>query len=368
MNGRRLTFLLAKDPAFERSGDVAMMELLLDLAERGHEVSVICLSDRPDAAPRPGWMLLPKPPVRRPALVWRAVSRRRSLVHTRFCTPDLIEAIDACEADAFIAVHSYMAEAFLRSRHAGRVPLFVSHVVPEAAVWRSAYGLVGRQQARAITRDEARVARAATAVGSYDAADAEQAARDGARRSVWLEVTLPPRERIDVAATGPRLLLLGDRTWAPNQQAYAELVAVWPRIAEGIAGAELVVVGRPGEPVGPLPDGVSDLGFVDDLDAVVGSCRALAAPVLVGGGVRVKLLEAAARGLPVVATAAAAGSLTRIWGQKTVELTDEFVDECRRLLLDPAAAAAEGARLHEANARHWASGRPLTSFDEWVRP
>lgn len=361
----RLVFLLSKDPALERSGDVAVMELLLGLASRDHEVTALCLSEHPGAPEVPGLVRLPKPRVRPAALAARALARRRSLLHTRFCTPELIAAVDAVEADAFVAVHHYMAEAFLRSRHAGRVPLYVSHVVPEAAVWRSAYGLLGRQQARAIERDEARVAGLAEAVGCYDATDAEDALRAGARRSVWLEVTLPPREPVDVVSTAPRLLLLGDRTWAPNQQAFAELVALWPRISEGIDGAELVVVGRPGGDV-PLPPGVSDLGFVDDLDAVIASCRALAAPVLVGGGVRVKLLEAASRGLPVVSTRTAAGSLTRLWDLPTAELPDAFVAACRRLLLDAGAAATEGQRLHDANARHWQEDRPARTFAEWI--
>lgn len=360
----RMTFLLAKDPALERSGDVAIMELLLGLARRRHQVSVICLSEQPHLE-EPGFLRLPKPRVNPAALAVQALRARRSLVHTRFCTPELVAAVEDSDAETFVAVHSYMAEAVLgSSRRDAR--LLVTHVVPEADVWRHGYGLLGRQQARAIDRDEARVARAADAVGAYDERDARLAGLAGARRAVWLEVTLPPAALIDVGASAPRLVLLGDRTWSPNQQAFEELLRLWPQISAGIDGAELVVVGRARSRGADLPAGVRDLGFVPDLDEVLGGCRALVAPIRVGGGVRVKLLEAASRGLPVVATDPAAGSLSRLLGISPHDLTAAFVAECRRLLLDREAAAAEGRRLFEANLAHWAAGRPGATFDAWV--
>jgi glycosyltransferase involved in cell wall biosynthesis len=46
------------------------------------------------------------------------------------------------------------------------------------------------------------------------------------------------------------------------------------------------------------------LGWVDDLDAVLAGSAALLSPLRTGSGVKIKVLEALARGLPVVATAA----------------------------------------------------------------
>ena len=57
----------------------------------------------------------------------------------------------------------------------------------------------------------------------------------------------------------------------------------------------------------PRVPGVRWLGFVDDIDGLYRSARVLVAPVAIGGGVRVKVLEAAARGLPVVATRPGSG-------------------------------------------------------------
>jgi glycosyltransferase involved in cell wall biosynthesis len=49
-------------------------------------------------------------------------------------------------------------------------------------------------------------------------------------------------------------------------------------------------------------DRVSFHGWVDDLDAVLASSLALLSPLRTGSGVKIKVLEALARGLPVVAT------------------------------------------------------------------
>lgn len=364
-----MVFLLSKDPTTTSSGDMEMNRILLDLAARDHDVTVICLSEQPDLPPEPGLVRVAKPEVNALAIAWRSLRRRRSLVFARFDTDELVAAIEATDADVYVAVHRYMAESFLRSTRAGGpAPLLVCAVVSEAVVWANTRGLVGRQQVRRITADERRIARAADAMAAYEQEEAEQALAEGARRSVWLELTRPPLAAIDIAVTGPRLLMLGDRTWGPNQEAYRSVLELWPDIARGIDGAELIIVGKPAEQVPQLPDGASDLGFVDDLEGTIASCRAMVAPVSTGGGVRVKILEAASRGLPVVGTSVAIGSLGPILGLTPHDDPADFVAACRALLLDPAAATAEGSRLHAANADHWSTGRPQQTFDTWVAP
>jgi glycosyltransferase involved in cell wall biosynthesis len=360
---------LAKDPTTENVGDTAMMNVLLGLARAEHDVSVICWSKRPELGSEDGLMRLPKPPVAPLRLAVRALRLRRSLLHARYDHPGLRAAIDASGADAYVAVHHYMAEAFLRSSRRS-APLYVVNVVPEGPMWSETRGRIGRLQAAAVGRDEERVIRAAQAVGSYDQADARAVAALGARRSVWLELTQPPLEPMNVDATPPRLAVLGDRTWAPNERAWRRMLELWPDISAGIPDAHLVAIGRSdGAAQRPaLPDNVTDLGFVDDLPAVLRGCRALAAPIDVGGGVRVKLLEAASLGLPVVATPAAAGSLTKLLGLEPAADDLAFVAACRRLLTAPEFAASQGAQLHAANAAHWESGRPAASVADFLTP
>lgn len=365
----KIAFLIPKDPTTAHGGDVMMSKLITSLASTHHEVVRICLSPDADTLPaEPGLVRVPKEPARSWKTVARALRHRQSLVHARFNSDAMVAAIEEVEADVYVAEHNYMAEPFLRSSRAGGPGrLFVNTTNSESLIWEHLHGRIGRIEQPRIRRDEMRTALAAHAVGTYDAEEAQWYRDGGAARVSWLGITLPPTDRIDITGSGPRLVFLGDRTWPPNLEA-AELVrSWWPEISAGIDGAELVVVGQParGEKIVQRP-GIRELGFVADLPALLASCRGLAAPIRTGGGVRVKILEAATRGLPVVSTTTGIGSLSSIFGITPYDDKDGFVARCRQLLSDAALAAAEGLRLHQANAGHWSTGEPQRIVDEWL--
>ncbi|ANE81792.1 glycosyl transferase [Mycobacterium adipatum] len=361
------TFLLSKDPVAEHGGDVELSRLVMRLAADSHAVSVICLSHQ-----RPGRVStdlveggaelqrVAKSGVRPLALLTDTVRTGRSLAHARFDNDDLVAAISASPADVFVAEHSYMAESFLRSTQFGGARFVVNTHVSESLVWRASRGLLGRLQAGRLVRDELRVARAADAVGTYDAQEAEFYRANGIASARWLDITLPPAAQVDVAGTGRRLVLMGTRDWPPNQEAFLTALRLWPQIAAGIPGAELCVIGaKHAKAKAPhYPDGVRDLGFVDDLAGFLGTCRAMIAPISTGGGVRVKILDAARMGLPVVGTTAAVGSLGDLLELGVHDDDADFVGQCRRLLLDVPAAVAAGDRLYALNRQYWQQRRP----------
>jgi glycosyltransferase involved in cell wall biosynthesis len=136
----------------------------------------------------------------------------------------------------------------------------------------------------------------------------------------------------------------------------------------GIPDAELVLVGPPASDTsaGRLPAGVTDLGFVEEIDRVLAGCRGLAAPISVGGGVRVKMLEAASRGLPVVSTVDGLGSIELSLGMTAAVDRADFVQQCRALLLDSEAAADAGARLHAANGERWSARTGQDAVHAWL--
>lgn len=359
----RVAFLLGKDPALARGGDITLFHLLRRIASERFDTEVICLSEHPDRVDR-GVVRVPKPELRLPALAARSALRRRSLVHTRFDVDGLRDAVERCAAHRYVAVHAYLAEPYLRS--AGAAPeerLLVSNEVSEAPVWASR-GRLGGLEARRLARDEDRVLRAARGVASYDA-DEVAAHRAAGLPSVWLPLTLPPAPRVDVASTPPRLVLLGNRQWAPNAQAVQRMAELWPRVSAGIPGAELWLVGPRGDAGVVTGPGIVDHGEVTEVGPLLAACRALVAPVSTGGGVRVKVLEAAARGLPVVSTPAGVGSIESLLGIVPAA-GEEFVSRCRSLLLDPALAAAEGDALHRSNAHHWEQRTGRDAVLDWL--
>lgn len=361
----KVVFLLAKDPGYEHGGDVAMSNVMIELAAQNFDVSIICLSkQRPagDSELLPGGIRLTtvaKPVIRPLDLLVGAGRRRRSLVHVRFDSDDLVAAIDRSDADIFVAEHSYMAESLLRSSLFNKRSLVVDTHVSQALVWGATRGLLGRVEAPRLERDELRVALAADAVGTYDLEAAAAYRARGVRAARYVALTMPPAEQVDISASQPRLVFMGTRDWPPNQEAFLRSLELWPRIAENIPGAELCVIGaqKSGAREPKYPEGVRDLGFVEDLHQFLGTCRAMMAPIMTGGGVRVKILEAARIGLPVVGTSAAVGSLSQVFKMSAYDDDEALISECRRMLRDPSAAVAAGQAIFEANSEHWRSGR-----------
>ena len=363
--GDRLAFLLGKDPAAVHGGDMTMFRTMQAIAAERYATEVICLSDSSTA--EGSVERIAKPPVTPARLAGRSLVGRRGLVHTRFDIEGMRRAIERSSADRFVAVHSYMAEPYLHAAGTRPDNLLISTEVSEAAVWRRTRGAAGRWEAGRIARDELRIARTARAIAGYDRDEVEDYRRRGIARAHWLPLTLPPAPKVDIASTPPRLVALGTRTWGPNAQAADTIVKWWPEIGAGIPGAELWLVGaRTGGGGAELPAGVTDRGFVDDLDGTLASCRALVAPITVGGGVRVKLLEAASRGLPVVGTPEAIGSIESSLGMTAAADREEFIGRCRAYLLDAAAAAEDGAALHTANARRWTDRIGQDAVHEWL--
>ena len=371
----RVAFLMSKDPTSEHGGDVALSREFIALAAESFDVSVICLSSETGSCVAdfaPGSVLVTrvrKPAVRTLKLLRTAVRLRRSLVHVRFDTDELVSAIEQSDADVFVAEHGYMAESFLRSKLFGKRSLVINTHVSEALVWRATRGLLGRIEVPRLRRDELRVALAADAVGTFDEDEADDFRKQGVAGARWFGLTLPPVDQVDVSTTPPRLVLMGTRDWPPNQEAFLYALELWPRIAKGIPNAELCVIGakKPGAPDPAYPKGVRDLGFVDELGAFLGTCRAMIAPIKTGGGVRVKILEAARMGLPVVGTGTAIGSLGAIFDLPVFDDDESFIAECRRLLTDRDAAASAGLATFAANLEHWRQGRVGKHVDSLIR-
>jgi glycosyltransferase involved in cell wall biosynthesis len=368
----KATFLLSKDPVTERAGDVELGRLMMQLAADAYEVSAVCLSAEAGQGELPGGIpvvRIPKPKIRPAQLLADSVRKRRSLVHVRFDSDPLVAAIEAADSDVFVAEHSYMAESFLRSNKFRNAKLIVNTNVSEALVWQATRGTLGRLEATRLRRDEVRVARAADAVGTYDEPDAEFYRTNGVPRARWLDLTLPPVEQVDVSASPRRLVFMGLRDWPPNQEAFLYALRLWPRISSGIPDAELCVIGKkkPGAADPVYPDGVRDLGFVEDLQEFLGTCRAMVAPIKTGGGVRVKILDSLRMGLPVVGTSAAIGDLGPLFGLETFDDDHGFVDACRRYLLDQKAAVDDANRLYEINRRRWEERRPHRAVEALLR-
>jgi GT2 family glycosyltransferase/glycosyltransferase involved in cell wall biosynthesis len=114
------------------------------------------------------------------------------------------------------------------------------------------------------------------------------------------------------------MLFLGSFRHPPNLAAvcwFAEKVL--PRVVAECPAARLVVVGSDLQASHNLPQspGIELRGLIDDAREPLGRYSLFVCPVLSGSGVRVKLLEAFASGIPAVSTRLGAEGLTRTDGE-----------------------------------------------------
>lgn len=148
------------------------------------------------------------------------------------------------------------------------------------------------------------------------------------------------------------MLFLGSFRHLPNQAALSWFAGrVLPLLVERCPQARLVVVGSDPPPPHFLPQGVAPYvelrGFVEDVREPLSECAVFVCPILSGSGMRVKLLEAFAAGIPVVSTTIGAEGLAG--SGDTCLLADspeQFSTSVLRLFEDPEQAArlAERAR------------------------
>jgi GT2 family glycosyltransferase/glycosyltransferase involved in cell wall biosynthesis len=161
---------------------------------------------------------------------------------------------------------------------------------------------------------------------------------------------------------GPRkpytMLFLGSFRHTPNQVALEWFRrSVLPLIVKALPQARLLVAGSDPPPRHAFIDPASAidlLGFVEDIQPLFSACALFVCPILSGSGVRVKLLEAFASGIPVVSTYLGAEGLARVDGEfcSLADDPETFAAKTIQLLQDSEAAAqmAERARAEvEAN-------------------
>ena len=161
-----------------------------------------------------------------------------------------------------------------------------------------------------------------------------------------------------MAAHGPRepsrILFLGALDWRPNQDAVQLLLdKIFPQVLAEEPAAKLVIVGRDPQPglverVAIMPQ-VELHANVPDVRPFLAESGVMTVPLRIGGGSRLKILEALACGLPVVSSRVGAEGLQLIPGQHyTVAEEDTMV-----------AALVHGLRQPQALQASAAAGRAL---------
>ena len=144
---------------------------------------------------------------------------------------------------------------------------------------------------------------------------------------------------IEFSGTGLELLSVGTLDWEANRDGLLWfLKEVWPDLKGLHPSLGFAVVGRnPGPELAELAarlPGVKLTGFVDDLGPFYEKARVFVAPLRFGSGMKVKVINALYRGVPVVTTGIGAEGLDVTSGKELVIANEkgEMVREISDLL------------------------------------
>jgi len=173
------------------------------------------------------------------------------------------------------------------------------------------------------------------------------------------------------------MLFLGSFRHDPNRVALEWFIAdVLPLILARQPAARLVIAGSDPPPAHTYSDCAGSLemiGYVEEVREPLARYAVFVCPVLSGSGVRVKLLEAFAAGIPAVSTRVGAEGLARKDGEFCL-LADDPAGFADRVLaiFENAAGAEDMARRARAEVEaHWdmaaLTGKLVESYREMVR-
>src|SRR5438093_2143943 len=204
---------------------------------------------------------------------------------------------------------------------------------------------VAATEATRLRRYEAAIVRQFDTVFAISEDDRQKLIELGAEPSrVGVLPNVPDRTFLNkpsFADTEPVILYFGTLSWQPNIESLKRiLTSIFPSVSRQVPDARLIVAG-----VGASPalaarvvatEGAEFHGQVDDPEPLYRGARVLVDATRSGGGTRLKVLNAFARGVPVVASSRAAEGLLVTPGEHLLvaDEDDQFVDAIVSLLRD----------------------------------
>jgi len=215
-------------------------------------------------------------------------------------------------------------------------------------------------------------------VSAADAASLRALAPDRADTIVTIPIGVDtdyfrPTPRVTASKS---LLFVGTLYWPPNVDSLRYFCReILPRIQERIPDVRLKIVGvRPIAAVRALAadPSVTVVGHVPDIRPFTLDCGAFVVPLRWGSGMRVKILNAMAMGLPVVSTTVGAEGIGVTDGEDILLADDPaaFADAVVRVLMDRALRERLGTvarrRMETRYAWDVIGPRLLSAYDEYV--
>jgi glycosyltransferase involved in cell wall biosynthesis len=230
---------------------------------------------------------------------------------------------------------------------------------------------------RKLRREELRAYRDADGVYLCSADDERRLLAEipGARTAVIpnaADVDYYQPRLVDPPADGRTVVFFGLLSYAPNVDGVIYFVReIWPRIAEAYPEARLKIIGGKAPRslqllVGPR---VELTGFVPDLRPHLAAAAAVVVPLRLGGGTRLKIVEAMAMGKAIVSTTLGAEGIEAIPGRDLLieDQPEAFAGAVNGLLGDPELAARIGQSARSLAVQRYSMSDAALALERFYR-
>lgn len=209
-----------------------------------------------------------------------------------------------------------------------------------------------REVAETAAAERAALRRHPVIVASSPDNAAELRRRRPSAQVVHVPLSLEPAHYPRAPLDGPAVAgLIGTAGWPPTRDAVDRLLGrIWPAVHAQVPEARLRLAGRGLDPdlPGAARGGVDLLGRVESAEAFLASLSVLLYPVRRGSGMKVKVMEALACGVPVVTTPEGAEGIGSTPGIVVARTDDDLVAAAVRLLRDPHLRRSAGSSARAA--------------------
>ncbi len=329
----RILFLTHQMPSPFGGGTAVSYWTLRELARRGWQVGLVTFVEAHRAqAPPPegleGVEILARVPLvyrNTPGALLRSLRGPVPFTTQKYLHPAFGEAVaravQAFRPQVLFADHTHMAPAALRAAGGFARVLRVHNA--EHVLWHQTARYTRHPVKRAVLAVVARRVRRFEEA-TYPLFDRVLFLSDRDRQrfpDLPRAVTLPPG--VDTAYFTPQpvsphrrnLVFVGSLDWLPNVDGIRWFVrAVWPRLQARDPALHLWIVGKNPPPAVARLAGsaVTVTGFVPDIRTYVRQGGLFIVPLRIGSGLRIKILEALAQGIPVVTTRVGAAGLEHL--------------------------------------------------------
>jgi len=319
----------------------------------------------------------------------RSLASTRSFERLRVVVPEMQQALDkVLRAKRFDIVNlefTFLGHCDLRQAPAGaKIPALVvdSHNIDydlARQYTRTGGSLLRRLYAEAnwrkLRREELGTYSRADGVYLCSVADQQRLLDDiPAARTMVIpnaaDVDFYKPRPTDPQPDGRTIVFFGLMSYMPNIDGATYFIQeIWPRIADANPDARCKIIGGSPSPqllalAGPR---IEFTGFVPDLRPHIAEAAAVIVPLRLGGGTRLKIVEAMAMGKAMVSTTLGAEGIDAVPGRDILieDQPDAFADAVIRLLAEPELATRIGnsaRQLSEARYAWSAAAKALEGF------